>query len=263
MPTVAITGIEINPTYVAPAVAGRAPTELEINPTYFGEGGSGWNVFTETELSPVLSLPAPEVTTDPALWIGPTSATLNGTLDSGGAIQPCDCGFEWGETVAYGETTPTEEKSTGESFSQVITGLLPNTTYHFRALATGYGTDNGADRTFVTAPVVILSTVTTDPTTGRGALAATLNGTLNQDGGEACECGFEWGLDTGYGTTTSPQAKTTGETFSHLIGGLPPGTIHHFRAFATNSVGTSYGADRSFTTALVITRAYALARQEL
>jgi len=262
MPTIAITETEINPTYVEGQGGGRRTlTETELKPGYFGEGGGGWHAFVETELSPLL--PAPEVTTDPALWIGPLSATLDGTLDSGGGIQPCDCGFEWGETALYGETTPTEKKETGEGFSQVITGLLPNTTYHFRSLATGFGTSHGADRTFVTAAVAILATVTTDPATGRGAIAATINGILNQDGGEACECGFEWGLDIGYGTTTPPQSKTIGETFSQIIGGLQPGTTYHFRAFATNSVGTSHGADRSFATALVISRGHALGREEL
>ncbi|MBA7567757.1 hypothetical protein ES708_09474 [subsurface metagenome] len=263
MPTVAITETEINPTYVEGHGGGYRALgpEVEIKPTYFGEGGGGWSVFVETELSPLL--PAPEVTTDPALWIGTLSATLDGTLDSGGGIEPCDCGFEWGETEAYGNTTPTEKKETGEGFSQAITGLLPNTTYHFRALATGFGTSYGDDRTFVTGSATILPTVTTDPATGRGAIAATINGTLNQDGGEACVCGFEWGLDIGYGVTTPPQSKTTGETFSQVIGGLIPNTVYHFRAFATNSVGTDHGDDRTFTTALVISRAHALAREEL
>jgi len=153
--------------------------------------------------------------------------------------------------------------ATGATFSQVITGLVPNTTYHFRAFAVGFGTGYGADRTFVTAPAAVLPTVTTDPATGRGAMAATVNGTLNQGGGEACECGFEWGLDTGYGITTPTESKTTSETFSQVLGGLAPNTTYHFRAFATNSKGTSYGADRTFTTALVISRAFALAREEL
>ncbi len=105
--------------------------------------------------------------------------------------------------------------------------------------------------------------VTTNPATELGAIAATLNGTLDDDGGEACECGFEFGLDTGYGTITATESKTTGQTFSQVIGGLVPNTTYHFRAFATNSSGTGYGADRTFTTALIISRAFALAREEL
>ena len=115
----------------------------------------------------------------------------------------------------------------------------------------------------IVPPAVGLPMVTTDSATALSAIAATPNGTLDDDGGEACDCGFQWGLDTGYGTTTPTESKTTGETFSQVIGGLFPGTTYHFRAFATNSVGTGHGADRSFTTALVISRAYALARREL
>ena len=106
-------------------------------------------------------------------------------------------------------------------------------------------------------------TVTTDPASGATAESITLNGTLDLQGAAPSDCGFEWGPDTGYGTTTATQTKSTTETFSQALRGLQPGTTYHFRAFATNLVGTSYGADRSFTTALVITRAYALARQEL
>ncbi|GAJ14229.1 unnamed protein product, partial [marine sediment metagenome] len=61
-----------------------------------------------------------------------------------------------------------------------------------------------------TIEIIIPPTVTTDPATDLGAVAATLNGTLDNDAGEACDCGFEWGLDTGYGTITSTESRTTG-----------------------------------------------------
>ncbi|MBA7678007.1 hypothetical protein ES703_86274 [subsurface metagenome] len=108
-----------------------------------------------------------------------------------------------------------------------------------------------------------LPVVQTNPATGVAAVLATPNGTLDDDIGEACECGFEWGLDTDYGVITPTETKTTGETFSQVIGGLIPNTVYHFRAFATNSFGTGYGDDETFTTALVISRAFALARREL
>ncbi len=204
---------------------------------------------------------APTVDTDPAIDINNNSATLKGELTYDGG-EACNCGFEYGETEAYGTTTPTQSKVTGEAFSQPITGLDANKTYHFRAIATNSaGTSHGADRTFKT--LVAAPAVTTNPATGLGAVLATLNGTLDDDIGEACDCGFEWGLDTDYGTITPTESKATGETFSQMIGGLFPNTVYHFRAFATNSAGTGHGADRTFTTALVISRAYALAREEL
>ena len=93
--------------------------------------------------------------------------------------------------------------------------------------------------------------------------SARLNGTLVDDVGEACDCGFEWGLDTSYGFTTPTESKVTCETFSQVIHGLDPGTIYHFRSFATNSEGTDYGDDRSFSTQPVISQGHALSREEL
>ncbi len=204
---------------------------------------------------------APTVATNPAIEINNNSATLKGKLTYDGG-EACNCGFEYGETEDYGTITPIQSKVTGEAFSQPITGLDPNTTYHFRAIATNSAeTSRGADRTFKT--LVSAPAVTTNEATGLAAVLATLNGTLNDDIGEACECGFEWGLDTDYGTITPTESKRTDEDFSQVIGGLIPNTVYHFRAFATNSFGTGHGDDETFTTALIIKRAYALARREL
>jgi len=204
---------------------------------------------------------APTVNTDPATDITDTAAALNGELTYDGG-EACDCGFEWGLTAAYGNTTPTQSRTTGQTFSQLISGLAANTPYHFRAFATNsWGTSYGPDRTFNTLAGAPL--VTTDPATGLGVVLATVNGTLDNDIGDPSECGFEWGLDTGYGALTPTEIKTTGETFSQPIHGLQPNTTYHFRAIATNSSGTGYGTDRSFTSKLVISRSYALSREEL
>ncbi|MBA7525672.1 hypothetical protein ES705_17825 [subsurface metagenome] len=115
----------------------------------------------------------------------------------------------------------------------------------------------------VLAPVIPI--VTTNPATDILQTFATPNGTLVDDGREACACGFEWGETIAYGNTTPTQSRTTGQTFSQIVGGLLPGTTYHFKAFATNSAGTGYGADRTFTTQalVIINRAYALSRREL
>ncbi len=43
--------------------------------------------------------------------------------------------------------------------------------------------------------------------------------------------------------------------FTSSITGLKSGTLHHVRAYATNSAGTSYGADVSFTTVTITSTA--------
>ncbi|MFQ6122690.1 MAG: hypothetical protein ACE5LA_06505 [Dehalococcoidales bacterium] len=40
-----------------------------------------------------------------------------------------------GLTEGYGNVTPIQTKVAGEHFSQVLTGMEPDTIYHFRALA--------------------------------------------------------------------------------------------------------------------------------
>jgi hypothetical protein len=62
--------------------------------------------------------------------------------------------FEYGETKAYGAQTATGSAGSGGSevpVSMSVTGLKPETTYHFRLVATnGDGTDRGPDKTFKT-----------------------------------------------------------------------------------------------------------------
>lgn len=92
----------------------------------------------------------------------------------------------------------------------------------------------------------IAPTVTTDPTTRAVLHRATLNGTLDDDVGEDCECGFEWGETTAYENTTATQTKNSGETFSQVVTGLKFSKTYHFRAFATDLAVTGYGVDRTF-----------------
>lgn len=124
----------------------------------------------------------------------------------------------------------------------------------------------GVTPSCVLAPVIVTPTVTTDPATDVIQTFATPNGTLGDDGGEACQVRFQYGLTDAYGTDTAWQpGKVTGNTFEQTISGLEPNTTYHFRAQAKNSAGTASGADRTFTTqeAVIVNRAFALAREEL
>ena len=97
----------------------------------------------------------------------------------------------------------------------------------------------------------VISTVTTTAASSVTSTSATLNGTVNPNGASTTVT-FEYGTTTSYGSTItatqSPLTGTTSQSVSASITGLTPGTIYHFRAKATNSVGTSYGTDVTFTT---------------
>lgn len=105
------------------------------------------------------------------------SATLNGTVRPNGA--PTRYFFEYGTTTAYGSVTPTANAGSGSvdiPVSAAIGGLEPNTTYHFRIVATNsLGTSIGEDTVFVT-PTLIRYTLGVD-VVGSGRVA------LNPSGG--------------------------------------------------------------------------------
>ena len=92
--------------------------------------------------------------------------------------------------------------------------------------------------------------VITDPESGVGIFTATLHGRANLNNGETTVY-FEWGTSTSYGNTTAPQAIGSGAAmlpFSAALSGLSGATEYHFRAVATNSKGTAFGADEVFLT---------------
>ncbi len=205
-----------------------------------------WKSMYTAVMFGYLGIAVATVQTDPATELGTEAATLNGMLDDDGG-EACACGFEWGETDAYGNTTPTQSRTSGESFPQAITGLTPGITYHFRAFATNSaGTGYGSDRTFTTKNV---PAVRTCGVTNIELDSAVLIGELTDDGGEACEVSFEWGLTTLYGNVSTWQGgKHTGDAFWQIIASLEPDITYHFRAQARNSVGAASGTDMSFKT---------------
>lgn len=82
------------------------------------------------------------------------------------------------------------------------------------------------------------------------ATAATSGGTITSDGGMAITArGVCWSTNP---SPTIAGNKTTDGTgpgsFTSNITGLSAGTQYYVRAYATNSIGTAYGNERSFTT---------------
>jgi len=97
---------------------------------------------------------------------------------------------------------------------------------------------------------VELPVVSTTPATEVTVSTATSGGTITSDGGATVTAnGVCWGVNS---NPTTDGSKTVdggsiGQYISNLTG-LEGGTIYHIRAYATNSAGTAYGADMSFTT---------------
>jgi len=197
-----------------------------------------------------LSLIGPPVgITNPATLIASFSATLNSLVDPHGLTTTVY--FQYGTTTSYGHTTASQIKSGNayQSVSANISGIAASTTYHFRIVATNSsGTVYGGDRTFTTLSATGPPVAITNPATNVASSSATLNGSVDPHG-LTTSVYFQYGTTTNYGRTTAAQSQT-GNTFRNIaaIVGLAGNTTYHFRIVATNSVGTRYGNDRTFTT---------------
>ncbi len=195
---------------------------------------------------------APAVATGSASMIGTDTATLNGAVNpNGGATTTY---FEYGTTTGYGTRAPVPDLDIGGGtsalgLSELVAGLLPNTLYHFRIVATNsQGTTPGSDSIFTTKPLPPVAT--TSAATGVGFASAMLTGTVNANGA-ATSGYFEWGTTTSYGNQTPGQNLGNGSSagaVSAAIGGLAANATYHYRLVATNPGGTSLGDDVAFTT---------------
>jgi len=107
--------------------------------------------------TPPTTVQPPTVVTTAANPVGTTTATLNGTVNPNGA--ETSVYFEYGlEELSYPFVIGPIVISAGSSAVPVftdITGLSPNTTYHFRVSAVNEAdTISGADLTFTTAAAI-------------------------------------------------------------------------------------------------------------
>ena len=194
---------------------------------------------------------APGAETGSASGLTSNSATLSGTINAHGDSTTVT--FEYGTTDSYGSTTTAAESPlTGvadQSVSAEVTGLNLVTTYHYRVKAVNsYGTTYGDGKTFTT--LAAAPSANTEPASSVTSTSAVLNGQVNPNGASTTVT-FEYGLDTSYGdsltATQSPVSGTVSQGVSAGLTSLTPGQTYHFRTKASNSVGTTYGSDQTFT----------------
>jgi subtilisin family serine protease/sugar lactone lactonase YvrE/phosphodiesterase/alkaline phosphatase D-like protein len=121
--------------------------------------GAGWRVAGKTYRALVehYQAPGPNSETRPATKVTADTAQLNAVVNPGG--QSTTYLFEYGTTEEYGTRLTVPAKSIGSGSSDVAVsettgGLMANTTYHLRVVASNAkGTTYGEDRTFSTPAV--------------------------------------------------------------------------------------------------------------
>ncbi len=98
---------------------------------------------------------------------------------------------------------------------------------------------------------MVAPTVTTQAVSAITPTTATGNGNVTSDGGSVItERGTVYNTTTNPDTATGTKDTAAGTTgaYTTSIDTLTKGTLYHVRAYAINAIGTSYGADVSFTT---------------
>jgi uncharacterized protein (TIGR02145 family) len=191
----------------------------------------------------------PLLLTNSVSGITTVTALGGGNVCDGGAIVT-ERGICW--SASPDPTTSDTKTIDGAgcgTFTSNLTGLTPNSSYHVRAYATNSeGTGYGNDINFTTRDGVV--TITTTTVSIITAISATSGGTITDDGGAAVTArGVCWRTTSGPTIADSKTSNGTGTgTFTSNLTSLTANTIYYVRAYATNSVGTSYGNEVSFTT---------------
>jgi uncharacterized protein (TIGR02145 family) len=197
----------------------------------------------------------------------PYSITQNSAVSGGyitienGAIAITERGVVWSTnqnpTITSNSGKTMNGRGTG-SFASNMTGLNAGTTYYVRAYATNSaGTSYGEQRSFTTTAAVTLPALSTNTLSSITQNSGVSGGNVTADGGAAVTSrGVVWStsqnptLDELIGRTENGQGIGS---FSSNLTNLAPGTTYYVWAYATNSAGTAYGQQRSFTTTAAVT----------
>jgi hypothetical protein len=231
-------------------------SKLKVGTTYFfrlvveNENGTNFGALREFTTPPAVE----GLSTGPGQNVMPTSATLTGSLTPNGT--DAHYYFQWGTTTSYGNSSPAPPGTDAGGGKEAVaaktelSGLAPNTIYHYRLVATNsFGSSEGEDAKFTTSGP---PRITSEATTVEGHEAATIRGRVNPDELET-KYHFEYGETTSYGTEVplggaSIPAGEVPVAISASLTKLKIGVTYHFRVVATNAAGTTDQPDQIFTT---------------
>jgi hypothetical protein len=199
-------------------------------------------------VAPVITVATLSATSS-ATSITSTSASIGGEVTSDGGAVVTSRGLLWGTSTGSSTYSSTVGSGIG-TFTSSLTGLSPATRYYVRSFAiNSKGTSYGAEKNFITLiQTPIASSTTTSTITSSTAI---LGGVLSSTGGATTAVGIQYTTNadfTGSYSSTTINSNAVAGTYTTSISSLTPQTNYIARSFATNSAGTSYGPQVSFTT---------------
>lgn len=193
----------------------------------------------------------PSLSTTDATAITGTSFASGGNISNDGDSPISVRGICWSTspnpTIANSKTM--DGNGTG-SFSRTLTGLGLGSTLYVRAYATNsIGTAYGNQITVTTLSTTLPTVTTTALSLITGATATSGGNVTNEGGATVTARGVVWSTvpNPTIALTTKTVDGTGTGTFISNLAGLTINTIYYLRAYATNSAGTAYGTELTFT----------------
>lgn len=185
-------------------------------------------------------VPAPAATTLTPTGVTDAGASLEGIVDPNDATLG-GCSFEYGTVLPYTQSVPCSALPTAtggaQGVSAQLSGLAPNTTYHYRVLASSpSGTSAGADVTFTTAVSSQVALVYPRPSiTGTPAVGQRLTCHPGTPSGTTARLGYAWVRDQ------IPIPEATAGTYT--VKGQDSG--HHLQCQVTAADGGGSATEKS------------------
>lgn len=227
-------------------------TGLEINTTYYIKSylKNSEGTFYGNEISFTTEDGLPTITTTSISNITAISSESGGNISDDGGFAVTDRGVCWSISTNPTINDYKTDNGTGiGTFTSNITGLNVNTTYYVRAYATNVnGTNYGDEYSFTTKDGVPI--ITTIAIINITAISAESGGNITDDGGsDIIERGICWSTSQNPTIMDSITIDGTGTgVYNSILAELNYNTTYYVRAYATNSFGTEYGNQLSFTT---------------
>jgi hypothetical protein len=201
-------------------------------------------------------IPLPIAVTGAATFVTATGATLNGAVNPNGSATTAR--FDYGLTSSYGtQVSASPAPGSGTSLvavNAVVTGLLPNTPYHFRVVATSGPSVNGLDQIFMTgAPTNAAPLFTAEPTSRFVTVGQTVAFTVAASGTPVPSYQWQQSVNGGASWTNLTEAAPySGVNLPTLtVTSVTPAlTRTQYRCIVANGVGsaTSNTATLTFRT---------------
>jgi uncharacterized protein (TIGR02145 family) len=214
----------------------------------YASNSMGISYGDETFFTTQINLPTVE--TSPVTTYTSTTAKIGGNVIDNGGFETTKRGVHWGTEPNPRLTGTKLELGSGDGdFSETVTDLSRSYTYYVIAYATNIkGTAYGEEIIFSTEPE--LATVYTKIISGITAYSARIGGTISSNGGTGItESGVYWGTSEDPVSTGAKLINGSGTgDFVNTIDNLNPGVKYYVMAYAINSIGTSFGELKSFTT---------------